>query len=326
MTTAFKREFVDSVATRVQVPLLIGLSGPSGGGKTFSALRLASGIQRVCGGDIGVIDTEARRALHYAEKFRFRHVPFGAPFSPLDYLAAIEHCAAKGIKTVVVDSMSHEHEGPGGVLETHDAEVERMAGSDFEKAKRVTMSAWIKPKSERRRLLNCILQMPLNFIFCFRAKEKIKVVRGRDPVELGWMPIAGEEFVFEMTAVALLPSGANGKPDWNLDSGYSKLPEQFRELFLEPRALDESHGEGMAKWAASGAPATAAVAPGATLLQLTDTLKETGLRTKESVLAWINGMAAGKKPGLLTPDELSNLIERARMGEVPATMEPGSQG
>ena len=38
--------------------------------------------QRVCGGDIFVIDTEARRALHYADAFKFRHVPFGAPFDP----------------------------------------------------------------------------------------------------------------------------------------------------------------------------------------------------------------------------------------------------
>src|SRR5438128_3503645 len=103
------RTFEDRPAVREATPLLVGLIGPSSSGKTFSALRLATGIQRVSGGEIFVIDTEARRALHYAEKFTFRHVPFGAPFGPLDYLTAIEHCIARGAKTIVVDSISHEN-------------------------------------------------------------------------------------------------------------------------------------------------------------------------------------------------------------------------
>ena len=121
------RSFDDKPAIREATPLLVGIMGPSGGGKTYSALRLATGIQRVSGGDIGFIDTEARRALHYAEKFKFRHLDFRAPFGPLDYLAAVEHFVNKGVKTIIVDSMSHEHEGPGGVLEMHDQEM----GGDF---------------------------------------------------------------------------------------------------------------------------------------------------------------------------------------------------
>ena len=185
-----QRTFDDKPAARESVPLLIGLMGPSGGGKTFSALRLGTGMQRVSGGEIFVIDTEARRALHYADRFRFRHVVFEAPFSPLDYLAAIEHCVKRGAKTIIVDSMSHEHEGPGGVLEMHAAEVKRMAGGDTGKAERVKMLAWAKPKADRRRMINSILQVPCNFIFCFRAKEKLKIERGKEPEPRGFMPLA----------------------------------------------------------------------------------------------------------------------------------------
>ena len=46
------RIFTARPAVRESVPLLIGLTGPSGGGKTFSALRLATGIQTVTGGDV----------------------------------------------------------------------------------------------------------------------------------------------------------------------------------------------------------------------------------------------------------------------------------
>lgn len=245
------RTFTDSPAVRSQIPLLLGLSGPSGGGKTFSALRLAVGIQRVVGGDIYGIDTESNRMLHYADKFKFRHVPFGQPFDPLSYLAVIEYCQSKGAKTIIVDSMSHEHEGPGGVLEMHAKIVE-------ERGEKFNMLAWAKPKQERRRLLNTMLQIPCNFILCFRAKEKVKVVPGKNPENRGFMPIAGEEFVFEMTANALLMPGAGGVPTWNpQESGekiMTKLPEQFRELLMQPGPLDESKGEKMAQWAAGANP------------------------------------------------------------------------
>jgi energy-coupling factor transporter ATP-binding protein EcfA2 len=251
------RAFEDHEAKRVAVPLMVGLVGPSGGGKTYSALRLATGIQRVTGGDIFYVDTESRRSLHYANHFKFRHVPFAAPFGPLDYLAAIEYCVKKGAKVVVVDSMSHEHEGPGGVLEQHAAEVELLSGGDKDKAERVKLGAWTKPKAARRRMINSILQMPVSSIFCFRAKEKLEIKAGQPPKARGYCPIAGEEFVFEMTINCLLLPRANGVPTWQSneigEQATMKLPEQFRQLFSEAMPLSEDHGESMAKWAEGGA-------------------------------------------------------------------------
>ena len=156
------RRFDAKPATREHVPLLLGLMGPSGSGKTFSALRLASGIQTVSGGDIYVIDTEARRALHYADQFKFKHIEFNPPFASVDYLSALEHCVKAGAGVVVVDSMSHEHEGPGGVLDYHERELDRIAGNDYGKRERVKMLAWQKPKADRRKLINGLLQLNAN--------------------------------------------------------------------------------------------------------------------------------------------------------------------
>jgi len=257
------RSFEDRLAVRERVPLLIGLIGPSGGGKTFSAHRLAAGIQRVTGGDIYMIDTEARRGLHYADRFKFRHLEFRAPFGSLDYLAAINHCARKGAGVIIIDSQSHEHAGDGGHLDQHEAEVARML-SAWKNSTRdsVQMPAWAKPKADRQRLINTILQTPCNFIFCFRAKEKVKLSTKEEKAggekavqQLGWMPIAGEEFVFEMTVNGLLLPGAGGVPTWiGAEAGEKrmiKLPEQFRKLLLEHKGpLDEQLGETMATWAA----------------------------------------------------------------------------
>src|SRR5215471_5892900 len=107
------RTFDAQPGKRERVPLLTGIMGPSGSGKTYSALRLATGIQHITGGDIYVIDTETRRALHYADQFRFMHIDFGAPFGSLDYRDCIRHCVAKGAKVIITDSMSHEHENVG---------------------------------------------------------------------------------------------------------------------------------------------------------------------------------------------------------------------
>jgi len=248
------RTFEDKPAVRTSVPLLLGLTGASGSGKTYSALRLATGIQRVTGGDIFYIDTEARRALHYADRFKFRHMEFKAPFGPLDYLAAIEHCQKKGAKVIVVDSMSHEHEGPGGVLEKHEQETTRLSALWHTSRDAAQMSAWAEPKAERRRLINSVLQLGVNGVFCFRAKEKLRIKKGEKPEPMGWMPIAGEEFVYEMTVNCLLYPGSGGVPEWNPgeigEKMMVKLPEQFRETFKQRRPLDEDTGETLAKWAA----------------------------------------------------------------------------
>ena len=256
-----ERKFEDKPAVRAEVPLLVGLVGPSSSGKTVSALRLASGMQRVTGGEIFCIDTESNRALHYADHFKFRHIAFGAPFSPLDYLAAIEHAKKRGARIVIVDSASHEHEGPGGVLEWHETEVQRLSGGDRAKADRVNMLAWSAPKAARRRLINTVTQLGVSAIFCFRAKEKIKPVKGGQPIELGFMPIGGEEWVFEMTMNCLLYPGSKGFPTWNTEQAGErtiiKLPAQFRGLFApNNHQLDETIGQSMAEWAKGGAAPT----------------------------------------------------------------------
>jgi hypothetical protein len=260
MATQPERKFTANDAKREHVPLLIGLTGPSGGGKTYSALRLATGIQQVTGGDIYFIDTESRRALHYADQFKFKHVELKEPFGSLDYLAALQFCVKQGAKIVVVDSMSHEHEGPGGMVDLHDTILDRMAGDDKGKRERMQMLAWSEPKQKRRALINGILRLNANFIFCFRAKNSSKPVKrnGRTEVEhMGFMPIAGEEFVFEQTLNALLLPGAGGVPSWSSEQvgerTMIKLPEQFASLRDYKGPLDEKVGKKLALWAAGKA-------------------------------------------------------------------------
>lgn len=301
------RTFTVKPAVRDTVPLLFGLMGPSGSGKTFSALRLATGMKKVCGGDIYVIDTEAKRSLHYADQFDFQHVEFGAPFSPLDYLECIEFCAKQGAKTIIIDSMSHEHEGPGGVLEMQEAELQRLGGEP-----RHNFAAWKVPKAARRRLLNSILQMPINFIFCFRAKEKMKPVPGRAPEDLGWLPIAGEDFIYEMTVNALLLPNCGGVPTWKgstkSESAMIKQAGQFSSIFSDSKPLSESIGQSLAEWAKG--------VPQKSFEQLVTECEQAAEKGSESLKNWFLGLNAHQRAEITATKDKAKL----RAQEVDKTL------
>ena len=275
MNNQSSRSFEDRLAVREQVPVLVAINGPSGSGKTYSSLRLATGIQSVTGGDIGVIDTETKRSLHYADKFKFRHLDFRAPYGSLDYLEAIRHFTAKGVRTVIVDSGSHEHEGVGGYLATHEEELQRLGGNQ-----KMAFAAWVKPARLRRQLIDGILHEDINLIMCFRAKEKIKIEPGKDPRYLGWMPICGDDFQYEMTATALLYPGCKGVPIWNPsmpgEKAMTKLPEQFLGVLDDKQPLNETHGRRIAEWARGGAKPTSAPATEQTPVQQQDVLAGMG--------------------------------------------------
>lgn len=250
-------------------PLWVGLMGPSGGGKTFSALRLAKGIQSVTGGKIELVDTESGRGKHYAEMFDYQYTAFPPPHSSLDYLAVINHAIeVNGSKIVIVDSFSHEHEGEGGLIEYQEAEVERLSKGDYSKVEAVKMLAWTRPKTARKQLLRAMIAHGTDvvFILCFRADDQSKPVKedGKTKViQMGFMPIAGKPFVYEATVCALLLPAANGVPEWEPQNVgerlMRKLPEQFKKLFEQTKGqpLSEAHGAALAEWARGGVKAPA---------------------------------------------------------------------
>lgn len=247
-------------AVRENVGLLIGLAGESGSGKTYSAMRLAAGISG--GKPFAVIDTESRRALHYADEFKFDHAELRPPFRPEAYQDTILAANAAGYPAIVVDSMSHEWAGEGGVLDWQEAELDRMAGQDWGKRERVKMAAWIKPKMAHKQMVQRLLQVRAHLILCFRAEEKLEMVKddkGKTVIGKrqgitgldGWFPICEKNLPYELTAFFLLRS---------TNPGYGmpiKLQNQHRSLFPSDKPIGEDSGRLVAAWAAGGASAPA---------------------------------------------------------------------
>lgn len=242
-------------AVRENVGLLIGLAGASGSGKTFTAMRLASGIAG--GKPFAVIDTEAGRAKHYADQFKFDHGDLKPPFSPSAYSDAIKAADDAGYPVIVVDSCSHEHAGEGGILDMQEAEFQRMGGREA-----VKMASWIKPKGEHRKMVSKLLQVRAHLILCFRAEEKIEMVRGEGgKMEVrkkqsavgidGWVPICEKNLPYELTVSFLLMASKPGVPL------PIKLQEQHRALFPLDAPITEESGRRLAAWA-KGTTTTAA--------------------------------------------------------------------
>jgi hypothetical protein len=237
-------------AIREKVSLLIGLIGPSGSGKTYTAMRLASGIVGK-GKRFAVIDTEARRSLHYADRFEFDMGELKPPFKPENYSEAIRIADEAGYGAIVVDSFSHEWAGEGGILDSQEDELTRMAGDDWKKREACKMASWIKPKMAHKQMVQRLLQVRANLILCFRAEEKIKMEKNPNTgkieiIPMGWQPICSKELPYELTVSSLLTADRPGYPQ------PIKLQEQHKILFPLDRQINEESGKGISEWSEGG--------------------------------------------------------------------------
>ena len=275
MTTTFKP------AKRENVPLLIGLDGASGSGKTYSALLLADGIATEVGraqgreGRVFFIDTERGRGLHYADDFTFLHGEVTPPFRPQAYGDAIVAAEKAGADVIVIDSFSHEWEGEGGVREWADA---LAAGGDGQKALKAPAN-WMVPKTAHKRLVNQMLAARAHIIVCLRSEEKIRIEavpeferdgvtpkmwQGKQstrmvitpaaelPLLERWVPICEKRFPFEITTSLLLTPQEPGVPKPR------KLQEQHRPFFPEGRRIGREAGAALARWSMGASTASAA--------------------------------------------------------------------
>lgn len=105
-------------ATRKKAKIKRAIQDPSGSGKTMSALLTAHGLCKYWS-KITVIDSENYSASLYTHLGRFSVLNIGAPFTPEKYIEAIRVCEKTGMEIIIIDSISHEWDGLGGILDIH---------------------------------------------------------------------------------------------------------------------------------------------------------------------------------------------------------------
>ena len=178
-------------AHRKHASIKLGIQGPAGSGKTYSSLLLAYGL---CGdwNKIAVIDTEHYSASLYAHLGAYQVLPLEPPYTPERYIEAIEQCLEAGMQVIILDSISHEWGGSGGILEVHG----RMTGNSF--------TNWSKVTPRHNGFVDRMLQSPCHLIATIRTKQAyvLNQVNGKYvPEKVGLKGITREGMDYELTTV-----------------------------------------------------------------------------------------------------------------------------
>jgi hypothetical protein len=143
-------------AKREKIWVKILLSGASGSGKTYSALKLATGLASKCGGRFAAIDTENGRIRYYADEFDFDDLQLEEPYTPEKYMSAIDDAINGGYEVLIVDSLTHEWKYLNDV---HDS----MPGNSY--------TNWGKLKPRHNKFMEKLLQSPIHIIATGRGKD-----------------------------------------------------------------------------------------------------------------------------------------------------------
>jgi hypothetical protein len=244
-------EFQVKDAVREMVPVLACIYGPTGSGKTFSALLLAAGLAGPSG-VVGMVDTEKKRGSLYADDpaikaampgGKYKRVDLSAQYTPARYIKALTALEKAGCTVAVVDSTTHEWSGEGGCCDI--ADQNKLGG----------FPNWAKAKLEHKRFLAYCLSSNMHIIFCLRAHEKAKPVKAGDLVSpdsneryeknavipLGMLPDTEKNLVYEALISLRVEDGTHlAHP--------VKVPKMLAHVFPGKKLITKADGEAVRLW------------------------------------------------------------------------------
>ena len=183
-------------ARRTKTYLKLALTGPSGSGKTYSALELAFGL--VPGGRVAVLDTENGSAALYDQLGPFDHAVIDPPYLTEKYIDGLNAAVAGGYDVLIIDSISHEWSGEGGIL--RDKEARDLRGGN-------QYTNWAQPTKAHEAFLAAILHAPIHTIVTIRSKQGYVVGDDGKPHKVGMAPIQREGAEYEFTVVLDIDMG-----------------------------------------------------------------------------------------------------------------------
>lgn len=222
-------------AERSQAKLRIGVSAPSGGGKTYSALLMASGMTDWS--KIAVIDTENGRGDIYSDLGDYNIITLEAPFSPERYIEAIKSCEEAGMEVIIIDSISHEWEGQGGCLEINES----LANAKY---RGNTWSAWNETTPRHRKFIEAIISSTAHVITTVRNKVDTIMTEDKKVKKVGIKEITREGFEYEITV------------NFNIDRDTHKaMPSKDNTRLFEgkdPFVITAETGKALIEWMKSG--------------------------------------------------------------------------
>lgn len=225
-------------SNRSQARIRMALQGPSGSGKTYSALLLAYGICKDWN-KVAVIDTENHSADLYSHLGDYNVLTLSAPFTPERYCEALEKCESAGMDVIVIDSISHEWEGDGGILDIHS----QMVGNSF--------TNWSKLTPRHNALVQKILTSGKHVIATVRSKQEyvLSEKNGKNiPEKVGMKGVQRDGLEYDFTLV------------FELDINHNVNCTKDRTQLFNNKVtfkVDENTGEKIMKWCKEAEPHSA---------------------------------------------------------------------
>ena len=237
-------------AERRRVPIKLAINGPAGSGKTFSALRLASGL----GSKILLIDTENGSGELYGDRFAYDVISIEPPFTTERYAEAITLAAQHRYEVLIIDSLTHVWDGEGGLLQQKEYLDKTSRGGN-------SFTNWAPITQKHEDLKQRILQSPLHVIATMRTKTEYVLetdARGKQvPKKVGMKAIQRDGMEYEFTVV------------FELDHEHTAVVSKDRTSLFDGRTfrIDESAGVKIRQWLEGGnlpAPEPAPTRPATT--------------------------------------------------------------
>lgn len=271
-------------AVKHQVKVKVAFIGPSGAGKTYSALRVANGF----GNKTLLLNTEGDRGYLYASIFDYDIVDLEPPFTPERYIEIIDYAEKEGYDTLIIDSGTHEWSGRGGLLEVQGS----MTGNSY--------TNWAKITPRHNAFVDKLLYCKIHTIVCLRGKDVYVMSeneKGKQaPKKEGLGAEQRANFEYEMMATLMIDQ-----------KNHVATPMKDNTGLFENRyeVLSEEHGKLLKQWADNGVNLTAIKEKMSIMVKLA---KDCNFDSK-AMSTLIHDQFNKNKSTDLTEEELSQLID-----------------
>lgn len=180
-------------AERRKAKLRLAITGPAGSGKTYSALLIAFGI----GGKTALLDTENGSGDLYSALGDYDICSISAPFTVQKYIDAIKSAEQAGYDILILDSISAEWAGSGGLLNLHTQLTSSSKANSF--------AAWGQVTPKHNAFIDAIINSRLHIICTIRSKTEyaqIQNERGKTEIrKMGLGLVQREGIDYEFTTV-----------------------------------------------------------------------------------------------------------------------------
>lgn len=301
-------EFAPRKAQKHSVKLKMAIQGPSGSGKTEGSLALAKNF--IPNAKILVVDTENDSASLYADRYDFDTISLAAPYTSDRYKKAMQVAADGGYDVLIVDSLTQQWDGEGGILRRKEA-LDRQPGSN-------SYTNWSTFTPEHTAFVEFIKQLPIHTICTMRTKQEYVLetnAKGKQqPRKVGTAPIQRDGLEYEFTLV------------FDVNMAHRATASKNRTtLFQDDEPIDLA-SPGVAgtlrDWLANGLPPIyadsvqvqkfwdACGTSGKTKEEVRAKLAETGAhKTTEITLDWYEVLMEWATPPARVPEDVMALFE-----------------